>query len=118
MIFILIYGYVNGRAVTAVTNYAKRPQAWRAALEFVSEEILGDGEVVLVAVGQCGAALKHASEELRADPFVRNAAGDDVGEEELYLTAYEELKNDEYDKTIFGKVLAEADGNIEEAKKI
>ena len=32
MILLLIYGCVNGTAVTAVTNYAKRPLAWRAAL--------------------------------------------------------------------------------------
>jgi hypothetical protein len=36
--------------------------------------------------------------------------------EELYLAAYNEIKNDEYDEELFGRALAEAEGNIEEAK--
>jgi hypothetical protein len=39
------------------------------ALEFASEALQADPEVVLAAVGQNGRALIHASQALREDPF-------------------------------------------------
>jgi hypothetical protein len=44
------------------------------ALEFASDELQGDREVVLAAVKQNGDALKYASQQLRGDREVVKAA--------------------------------------------
>ena len=44
------------------------------ALQFASDEVRGDFEVVLTAVEQCGRALKFAAEELRRNKVIALAA--------------------------------------------
>ena len=44
------------------------------ALEFASEELQSDHEIVMAAVSQYGVALKHASEELQSDHEIVLAA--------------------------------------------
>ena len=41
-----------------------------------------------------------------------------MSDEDLFLSAYNELEEKEFDKEIFGKSLAQADGKIEEAKNL
>jgi hypothetical protein len=87
-----------------------------AAFEYASERLRGDREIAFKALETQGYVYDFASEELRADPLIQAAMGYIVDPEKLYLAAYNEIKNDEYDEELFGRALAEAEGNIEEAK--
>ena len=61
-------------------------------------------------------AFYFGSDKLQADPSLQALSGNEVEIEMLYLGAYNEIKTAEYDKFLFGRALAEAEGNIEEAK--
>ena len=45
------------------------------ALEYASEELKNDRKVVLEAIKEYGGALKYASDELKNDPELRKLAG-------------------------------------------
>ena len=86
-----VYNWLKGKKVEMLGTLPKKLQM-RAALQYASEELKKDKDVVMVAVAQNGLALEYASDELKNDKEVVMAAVTQKGLALQYASA--ELKND------------------------
>lgn len=84
----------------------------RMQLQYVSDELKNDRDVVMMAVLQCGLALEHASITLRADREIVVLAAKQNGWA-AFMSSDKELY---FDKEVMLAALKKEDANREEIK--